>query len=111
MTIVEYIKCKIEKFGIFQISEADIIDICEANSFTSDDDMDKYTLKQRETAIVRYAPELLLSLDSISENGFSVSRSNTETRIRAYISSKCKELGIEDLLTQKSIISSGTKRW
>lgn len=111
MTIVEYIKSKIEKFGIFQISEADIRDICEANSFEPDDDMNKYTLKQRETAIVRYAPELLLSLDSINENGFSVSRSNTESRIRAYVSAKCNELGIDDLLTQKSIISNGTNRW
>lgn len=111
MTIEEYIKDKIQKFGIFQVSDSDILDICEANSFVASKDVITYSLRQREIAIVRYAPQLLLSLDSITEDGFAASRANTESRIKSYVASKCRELGIEDLLNGKSRISNGSNRW
>lgn len=110
MTIKEYMSDKVQNFGLFKISESSILDLCDSNSFDSEASASSYSVKDREIAFIRFAPELLLSIDSVSENGFSISRADTVNRIKMYVAAKSKELGIENPLGV-SVISNGSKRW
>lgn len=92
MTVHEYISQKFSTFGI-QLSSADLLDIWSTNDMLTDVDRTSVQI-----ALVKYIPELLLR-PNVSEGG--VSLSFDREGIRQYYSLKCKELGLEDKLTEK----------
>lgn len=111
MTVKEYISSKIRKFGIFKVSDSDLLDICEKTGMDADKQATEYTVREREIAFLNYVPEMLLFIDSINEKGFAVSRTDTINKVKAYYSFKCNELGVEDKLTQKTVIRNASNRW
>lgn len=111
MIVKEYLKEKICKFGIFTISEADLLDICEKSGLDSEKEVNNYSVIEREKALVSYVPELLLFIDTIDENGFRVSRSDTVNKVKLYYSLKCRELNLTNALSDKPVISDASNLW
>lgn len=90
MTTHEYIRQKFGSFGI-QLSEADLLDI-----YPKVEDYEGQ--KEIQVAIVRFIPSLLMR-PNVSENGFSVSWDRNA--LKEYYNLRCKELGINNVLTPK----------
>ncbi|WP_321437260.1 DUF6706 family protein [uncultured Bacteroides sp.] len=103
MTVKDYIVGKFQSFGV-NISEADLLDITQegGKEITLDN------MREIQIAILKFIPSLLLRPQSISESGFSISRSQSDD-IRAYYDYQCKELGIENQLN--SSIIDATNLW
>ena len=94
MIIRDYIKQKFQTFGI-QLSEADLLDITmNAEDEVTEENKDLVNFK-----IVKFIPTLILRATSISESGFSMSWDTQG--LKDYYSMRCKEYGIEDLLSDK----------
>lgn len=98
MIIRDYIKQKFQTFGI-QLSEADLLDIAmNAEDEVTEENKDLVNFK-----IVKFIPNLILRATSISESGFSMSWDIQG--LKDYYSMRCKEYGIEDLLSDKPKVS------
>lgn len=93
MTIGDYIRQKFQSFG-YQISEADLLDM----TLSGEDEINSENKALVEFKIVKFIPSLLMRAN-VSESGFSFSYD--KDGIIKYYSMKCKEFGIEDLLTDK----------
>lgn len=111
MSIKEYFEDRLEKFGIVSMSDSDLLDICDKMKLDADRNAKDYPVETRERAFLQYIPEFLLFVDSIDENGFRTSRNDSKNKIQSYYSFKCKELGVEDRLNEKSRIRNATNRW
>ena len=94
MIIRDYIKQKFQTFGI-QLSEADLLDI----TMNPEDEVTEENKDLVNFKIVKFIPTLILRATSISESGFSMSWDTQG--LKDYYSMKCKEYGIEDLLSDK----------
>lgn len=93
MTIGDYIRQKFQSFG-YQISEADLLDM----TLSGEDEINSENKALVEFKIVKFIPSLLMRAN-VSESGFSFSYD--KDGIIKYYSMKCREFGIEDLLTNK----------
>lgn len=93
MTIGDYIRQKFQSFG-YQISEADLLDM----TLSGEDEINSDNKPLVDYNIVKFIPSLLMRAN-VSESGFSFSYD--KDGIIKYYSMKCKEFGIEDLLTDK----------
>ena len=102
MTASEFITQRFQTFGI-DLSEADILDICLNNGINADDAVSADNITPVSVALVRFIPNLLLRASSFSENELSMSW-NIEG-IKDFYKMKCKEYGLDDLLTDKPKIT------
>lgn len=102
MTVKEYIKGRFAKFGLLELSEADLSLICRENNLNPNSEDTEYEVRVLEVAITKYIPELLLCVDSISESGFSISKANAIQAITTFYNSKCVQYGLRNDLNPKT---------
>lgn len=99
MTVAEYISRTFLDFGV-KLSDASVLGITMRNSLGADDNLGSANFGTVEVAIVKAIPMLLLTPQSISEGGLSISRAQRDS-ISDYYRLRCKELGLKDELTRK----------
>lgn len=99
MTIREYLHSKYSSFGVTGF-DSELEAVLVSGGLTADATLDSATMRSVEVAFVKRVPELLLLPTSISELGVSVSRAGTDA-LRLYYSTKCSELGLENLLEKE----------
>lgn len=99
MTIAEYIKSKVQSFGI-PVSEADLLDVMLASGLDekADDEVEADNMPAVAYGIYTFIPVLLTRPKSISEGGVSMSWDTNG--LRAYYSLLCKMYGFEDILSE-----------
>lgn len=100
MTIKEYLHHKYSSLGLAGY-EAELEEVMVLGSLNPDATLDSSTMRRAERAFVERIPELLLHPSSVSELGVSISRAGVDS-LKAYYSTKCKQLGIKDVLTESS---------
>lgn len=100
MKIAEYIKSKVQSFGI-PVSEADLLDVMLASGLgeNADDEVTEENIPSVAYGIYSFIPVLLTRPKSISEGG--VSMSWDMNGLRAYYSLLCKMYGFEDILSDE----------
>ena len=101
MTVNDYISQKFQTFGI-NLSEADLLEISLSSGISGEDEMDPSNIGLISVSMAEFIPSLLLRAISISENGFSMSW-NIQG-VKEYYSFLCKKYGLEDTLSDKSIV-------
>ena len=99
MTIAEYIKSKVQSFGI-PVSEADLLDVMLASGLDekADEEVAAENMPAVAYGIYTFIPVLLTRPKSISEGGVSMSWDTNG--LRAYYSLLCKMYGFEDILSE-----------
>lgn len=102
MIIQEYITQKFQIFGI-DMPESEILDLSLCSQLNKDDEVTQDNHLAVTVAIVQYIPNLLLRASSFTENKLSMSWDIKA--IKDFYSMKCKELGLDDKLNQKAIVT------
>lgn len=103
MTVADYIKGKLQTFGI-TVSEADLLELSLSSGISGEDEMDQQNIGLVSVAMAGFIPSLLLRATSINENGFSVSW-NVEG-IKQYYAFLCKKYGLkDDINTDKATVT------
>lgn len=96
MTVKEFIESKYRSLGgMAPTHEVETVVI--ASKLDPDAPLTSETLATAERAFVKRIPEVHLQPTSISELGVSISRAGQDA-LRLYYRTKCRELGIENLL-------------
>lgn len=107
MTIKEYITEKFIQYGI-SLSEADWTDISFKIGL-NDEVNEENLVEVYKLLAINMIPQLLLRPKSVSENGFSIAH-DTDGLLK-YYAMLCANLGIDDNLNSKSVVSDATDMW
>ena len=97
MTVSDYIRQTFLDFGV-RLSDASLFGIMGRESLNADAEVDSYSITPIDVAIVKSIPILLLTPQSVSEGGFSISRASKDS-ILSWYALRCGELGLEDELS------------
>lgn len=90
-------------FGI-TLSDASIEGVLLREGLDGLSELDASNIRSADIAMVKFIPRLLLSPQSVSEGGYSLSRAQRDS-IETYYSFMCKKYGIKNELTMKPKVS------
>lgn len=99
MTISEYIRQIFLDFGL-RLSDAALLGILLREGIDGDIPVEKDNVRDVDMSVVKAIPALLLTPQSVSEGGYSLSRAQRDS-IEAFYNLKCKEFGIRNDLEKK----------
>ena len=102
MKASDYIRDTFSDFGV-RLSDASVLRILLRSDIDPDTEVDKSSLLSLDVAVVESIPILLLTPQSVSEGGFSVSKTSKDSLLKWY-SLRCKEIGLEDKLSEESSV-------
>lgn len=99
MTVSEHIRRSFMDFGL-NLSDASLEGILLREGLEGSAEFSAANIRSVDIAMVKSIPMLLLSPQSVSEGGYSLSRAQRDS-IETYYSFMCKKYGIKDELTRK----------